>query len=180
MALNSADIKSIKFRLSALLTLLICASIGLFAIYWIISHVLPIYGQMWRRASVIEVPYMAFSLLMTPPVMLACAVASAFAICTGERFAPPSKSAFAKLQTGMLKASVYSLIVIAPLAAIMTTVALNKLDYTGCSQLRKSGSAWQTYWVSHPGFCFVPDSYTENRWPCKNVDGKKFCINMDE
>ncbi|MQG91985.1 hypothetical protein F6X59_04660 [Pseudomonas sp. MN1F] len=123
---------------------------------------------------------MAFGLLMTPPVMLACVVASAFAIYTGERFAPHNKSAFGKLQTAMLKASVYSLIAVAPLAAILTTVALNKLDYTSFPQLRKSGSAWQTYWVSHPGFCFVPDSYTENRWPCKNAEGKQLCINMDE
>ncbi len=180
MTSASSETGSIAFRLRAALTLLICASVGLFAVYWLITHVLPIYGQMWRLASVIEVPYMAFGLLMAPPVMLACVVASAFAICTGERFAPHNKSVFGKFQTAMLKASVYSLIVVAHLAAILTTVALNKLDYTSCPQLRKSGSAWQTYWVSHPGFCFVPDSYTENRWPCKNVEVKKLCINMGE
>lgn len=171
---------SIKFRLLATLTLLICATVGIFSTYWLISHVLPIYGQMWRRASAIEVPYMAFGLLMAPPVMLACTVASGFAICTGKRFEPPKKSALAKFQTGMMKASVYSFIGLAPLSAIFTTVALNALDYTTCPQLRKSGSAWQTYWVNHPGFCFKPDSYIQNRWPCKNIDGKKLCINMDE
>jgi len=180
MTASTLSFETIKFRLLAALTLVICAGVGVFSVYWLITHVLPIYGQLWRQASAIEVPYMAFGLLMAPPVMLACTVASAFAICTGKKFAPPNKSALAKLQTGMLKASVYSLIVVAPLAAILTTVALNKLDYTSCPQLRKSGSAWQTYWVSHPGFCFVPDSYTDNRWPCKHVDGKKLCINMDE
>ncbi|MCU0124928.1 hypothetical protein N8H41_13200 [Pseudomonas vlassakiae] len=180
MTANTLSFESLKFRLLAALTLLICAGVGVFSVYWLIAHVLPIYGQLWRQASAIEVPYMAFGLLMAPPVMLACVIASAFAICTGERFAPPAKSVFGKFQAAMLKASVYSLIVVAPLTAILTTVALNKLDYTSCPQLRKSGSAWQTYWVSHPGFCFVPDSYTENRWPCKNVNGKKMCINMDE
>jgi hypothetical protein len=166
--------------LRAALTFLVCAGVGIFAAYWLFSHIWPIYGKLSQQAFAIEVPYMAFGLLMAPPVMLACTVASAYAIWTGKRFAPPSKSALAKFQAGMLRASVYALIVVAPLAAILTTVALNKLDYTSCPQLRKSGSAWQTYWVSHPGFCFAPDSYTENKWPCKNVDGKKLCINMDE
>lgn len=177
---NNPTFASIKFRLLAALTLLLCATVGVFATYWLITHVLPIYGQMWRRASAIEVPYMAFGLIMAPPVMLACTVASAFAIWTGKRYDPPEKSALAKLQTGLMRASVYSLIGLAPLTAISTTIALNALDYTTCPQLRKSGSAWQTYWVNHPGFCFKPDSYTENRWPCKNIDGKKLCINMDE
>jgi len=180
MTVSTLSFESIKFRLLAALTLLICTGAGLFSIYWLIAHVLPIYGKLWRQASAIEVPYMAFGLLMAPPVMLACTVASAFAICTGKRFAPTSKSGLAQFQTCMLKISVYSLIVVAPLVAIITTVALNTLDYTICPQLRKSGSAWQTYWVSHPGFCFIPDSYTENKWPCKNADGKKLCINMDE
>lgn len=180
MTASALSFESIKFRLLAALTLSICAGVGVFSVYWLIAHVLPVYGQLWRRAPAIEVPYMAFGLIMAPPVMLACIVASAFAICTGKRFSPASKSALAKFQTGMLKASIYSLIVIAPLAAILTTVALNKLDYTNCPQLRKSGSAWQTYWVSHPGFCFAPDSYTENGWPCKNVEGKTLCINMSE
>lgn len=180
MTASTLSFESIKFRLLAALTLAICASIGVFSVYWLIAHVLPVYGQLWRRASAIEVSYMAFGLVMAPPVMLACTVASAFAICTGKKFAPASKSALEKFQTGMLKASVYSLIVVAPLVAILTTVALNKLDYTSCPQLRKSGSTWQTYWVRHPGFCFVPDSYTENGWPCKNAEGKKLCINMSE
>jgi hypothetical protein len=114
MTSTSSDSGSIAFRLRAFLTLLICASIGLFAIYWLITHVLPIYGQMRRLASAIEVPYMAFGLLMAPPVMFACVVASAFAICTGERFAPSAKSVLGKLQNAMLKASVYSLIAVAP------------------------------------------------------------------
>ncbi|MCE0848880.1 MULTISPECIES: hypothetical protein [Pseudomonas] len=180
MTTNPPFFASIKFRLLASLTFLICASVGIFSAYWLIAHVLPIYGQLWRRASAIEVPYMAFGLLMAPPVMLACTVASAFAIWTGKKFAPSSKSGLAQFQTGMMKASVYSLIILAPVAAIITTVALNTLDYTICPQLKKSGSAWQTYWVSHPGFCFTPDSYTENNWPCKRTDGKKLCINMNE
>ena len=69
---------------------------------------LPIYGQIWRQASAIEVPYMAFGLLMAPPVMLACVVASAFALCTGKKFAPPAKSGLAKFETGMMKTSVYA------------------------------------------------------------------------
>jgi len=120
----------------------------MFSTYWLIAHVLPIYGQIWRQASAIEVPYMAFGLLMAPAVMLACVVASAFAICTGKKFAPRARSGFAIFETGMMKASVYALVVIAPLAAIATTLTLNALDYTTCPQLRKSGSAWQTYWVS--------------------------------
>lgn len=180
MTPSKCSTESLKFRLRAALTLLICAVIGVFSTYWLIAHVVPIYGQLWRQASAIEVQYMAFGLLMAPPVMLVCVVASAFAIYTGKRSDPPTKSGLAKFQTGMMKASVYSLIVLAPLAGIITTIALNKLDYTSCPQLRNSGSAWQTYWVSHPGFCFVPDSYTENRWPCKMVDGKKLCLNMDE
>ncbi|MBA6116802.1 MULTISPECIES: hypothetical protein [Pseudomonas] len=119
---------------------------------------------------------MAFGLLMAPPVMLACVIASAFAICTGKKFAPPAKSGLAKFEAGMMKTSVYALVLIAPSAAIATTLTLNALDYTTCPQLRKSGSAWQTYWVSHPGFCFVPDSYTENGWPCKMVDGKNYAL----
>lgn len=149
---------------------------GIFSAYWLIAHVLPIYGQIWRQASAIEVPYMAFGLLMAPPVMLARVIASAFAICTGKKFAPPAKSGLAKFETGMMKTSVYALVLIAPSAAIATTLTLNALDYTTCPQLRKSGSAWQTYWVSHPGFCFVPDSYTENGWPCKMVDGKNYAL----
>ncbi|ANY86664.1 MULTISPECIES: hypothetical protein [Pseudomonas] len=171
---------ALSFRLRAGLTFLICAGVGIFAVYWLIAHVLPIYGQLWRRASAIEVPYLAFGLLMAPPIMLSCSLAAAYAFWTGKKFNPPKKSGLARFETSMIKTSVYVLVLLAPLIAVITTVALNTLNYTSCPQLRKSGSAWQTYWVIHPGFCFKPDSYTENDWPCKQVDGKTLCINMDE
>jgi hypothetical protein len=169
----------LKFKIYALAFFFTSTIMCLFAVYWITAHVLPIYGRLSENAIIIEVQFLAFGLFSVPPAMLFFSVASLSAFITGKRFAPRPKTFLHYFQTMTLYLSLIGLGVITPLASIITTIALNKHDYTSCPQLRKSGSAWQTFWVSHPAFCFKPDSFTEDNWPCKHLNGKRMCLRLN-
>ncbi|MFK3942581.1 hypothetical protein ACI2KC_13015 [Pseudomonas monteilii] len=179
--MSSFDLEKqpLKFKLNAVAACFTSIVMGGFAVYWIATHVLPIYGRLSEHAIAIEVQYVAFGLFAAPPVMLLCLVGSLSAFRTGKRFSPRPKTFPHYFQSTMLYLSITGLIIVTPLASIITTLALKKNDYTSCPQLRKSGSAWQTFWVSHPGFCFKPDSFTEKNWPCKHIKGKQMCLSLD-
>jgi len=179
--MSSFDLEKqpLKFKLNAAFLFFCSIIISGFAIYWIATHVLPIYNHLSEHAIAIEVQYLAFGLFAVPPVMLVCLVGSISAFITGKRFSPRPKTFLAYFQKTMLYLTLIGFIAVAPIASIVTTIALKKNDYTSCSKLRKSGSAWQTFWVSHPAFCFKPDSFTEKNWPCKHLDGKQMCLRID-
>jgi hypothetical protein len=181
LKMSSFDLEKqpLKFKLNAIALFFSSILIGGFAVYWIATHVLPLYGRLSENAIVIEVQYPAFGLFSVPPVMLVCLIGSLSAFITGKRFSPRPRTFLHYFQTTMLYLFLIGLAIITPLASIITTIALNKHDYTSCPQLRKSGSAWQTFWVSHPAFCFKPDSFTEDNWPCKHMNGKKICLSLD-
>lgn len=84
-----------------------------------------------------------------------------------------------KIAERLLKVASITLLVVSPLLAVGTTAALHVMDYQACNKLRISGSGWQVFWVKNDGFCFRPDSYIEDNWPCKDMDGKTYCLRAD-
>lgn len=58
------------FRFGAAVFVFFMTLVGVFSVYWIWEHVLPLYGRIYRSAPVVETPYLAFCLLMVPPAVL--------------------------------------------------------------------------------------------------------------
>ncbi|WP_258195135.1 hypothetical protein [Pseudomonas japonica] len=155
------------------------SAVGICSIYWLWTHIIPIYGRIYRDALVVETPYLAYGLLMVPPVAVLGTVGILSCAFTGRQFNPPNKSFLFRFQTLMLKSSVYTLVYAVPAIAILTTLALLMRDYSPCPKLLISGSAWQLFWVNDDRVCFKPDHYINDNWPCKIVNGKDVCIQVD-
>ncbi len=79
----------------------------------------------------------------------------------------------------MFGASLKMLLYVAPAGAILTTLALLGKGYSPCPRLLISGSAWQLFWVSDERVCFKPDHYINDNWPCKVINGKDVCVQVD-
>jgi len=75
--------------------------------------------------------------------------------------------------------SLKTLLYVVPAVMILTTVALLARGYSPCPKLLISGSAWQLFWVNDDRVCFKPDHYINDNWPCKVIDGKDVCVQVD-
>lgn len=84
----TTEIPTTKIRLIAAALVPTMLLTGVFSIYWLWTNVLPIYGRIYRNAPVIEVPYLAFGLLMAPPAIIITVIGSAIAVWTGKKTAP--------------------------------------------------------------------------------------------
>jgi hypothetical protein len=171
---------SAKFRALALLFAAGSLALGILSGYFIWQDLVPIFGRIYRNAVIVETPYMAFGLLMAPPLSILMTFGSIAAAATGRKFDPPKESPLFKPQSVLLKCSIYILLYVTPTMAIGTTFALKMKDYTPCPKLLISGSAWQLFWVNDEGACFKPDHYINGNWPCKRVEGKEICIQADD
>ena len=80
----TTEIPTTKIRLIAAALVPTMLLTGVFSIYWLWTNVLPIYGRIYRNAPVIEVPYLAFGLLMAPPAIIITVIGSAIAVWTGK------------------------------------------------------------------------------------------------
>lgn len=98
---------------------------------------------------------------------------------TGRKFDPPKGSWLYRLQVLAFWLTVKIAVYVMPATAILTTLTLLATGYTTCSQLRKSSSNWQVFWVNDSRFCFKPDFFNDDKWPCKKVNGKDICLPLD-
>jgi hypothetical protein len=169
----------LKFRLIALVVILSAIALGAFTAYSTWEYILPIYGRIYRNAPIVETPYLAFCLLMAPPITAITFIAACIAAWTGKKFDPPRKSFLYRFQELMIYLSIKTLIYIVPTVAILTTAALLYRDYTPCPKLLISGSAWQLFWVNDENACFKPTRYINDNWPCKMIGNQEVCIQVD-
>jgi hypothetical protein len=173
------QISATKLRLIAAVAVPFMLLVGAFSLYWLWTHILPLYGRLLRNAPVVETPYLAFCLLMAPPVVLICAVGGAIAFWTGKKFDPPTHSSLFRFQNLMIASSIKIILYVVPALMILTTLALLARGYSPCPKLLVSGSAWQLFWVNDDRVCFKPDRYINDNWPCKTINGKDVCIQVD-
>nr|WP_146219671.1 hypothetical protein [Pseudomonas sp. RW407] len=139
---------------------------------------LPNYIRLWRQAPIVETVYPTFFIvsgLAIGPMML---VAGVHTLLYRKPLTSQSPTWF-KIAGHLLGVGIILLLVVGPALAIGTTIALKYMDYRACSQLRVSGSGWQVFWVNNDNYCFKPDSYIEDSWPCRNMDGKTYCLRAD-
>jgi len=168
-----------QLRLLALgfaVALLLAAALTLYS-FW--NHLLPIYGRLYRDAPIVETPFLAFGLLMAPPAIIIGLVAMVFCIWKGTKFDPTPGTKLHAFQGIMFSISIKTLIYVVPTTIILTALVLLMRGYSPCPKLLISGSSWQLFWVNSDAFCFTPDHYINDNWPCKIVDGKDVCIHAD-
>lgn len=169
----------LKLRLLAVGMIATFLLVGAISVYAYIHYLFPLYGRLLRGAPVVETPYLAFGLLMAPPALAILLVGSTICAWTGEKFDPAPGSRLHRFQTLMFGVSLKTLIYVVPAVMVLTTVALLARGYSPCSKLLISGSAWQLFWVNDERVCFKPDHYINDNWPCKVIDGKDVCVQVD-
>ncbi|MEE4142595.1 hypothetical protein [Pseudomonas viridiflava] len=160
---------------SLIMTIILLAA----SLYIIWVSVLPIYGRLWRQAPIVEVQYIVFGVIPAPFIALVGIVTAAVALWTNKIFDPRQGSRaeiFQKTMVAMFFKTAFYVAI--PLLAL-TTVWLMATGYVLCNELRPSGSGWQTFWVNNQNYCFKPDTYIEDHWPCKVKDGKQYCYQAD-
>ncbi|BBH46033.1 hypothetical protein KU43P_25100 [Pseudomonas sp. KU43P] len=175
----SPGLSPLKVRLLALTMIVAFLLVGAMSLYAYIYYLFPLYDRLLRSAPVVETPYLAFGLLMAPPALAILLLGSAFCAWTGKKFDPPPASRLHRFQTLMFGLSLKTLLYVIPAVMILTTVALLARGYSPCSKLLISGSAWQLFWVKDERVCFKPDHYINDNWPCKVIDGKDICVQVD-
>lgn len=173
------DLTPTQLRILALGFAIALIMVGALTLYSFWNLLLPIYGRLYRNAPVVETPFLAFGLLMAPPTILIGLVAMAACIRNGTKFDPSPGSKLYDFQNAMLSASFKTLVYVVPMAITLTTLALFMRGYSPCPKLLISGSAWQLFWVNDEQVCFKPDHYINDNWPCKVIDGKEACIQVD-
>lgn len=170
------ELSPAKTRLGGIGIILIALAIGSITLITYIYYLYPMFDRMYRNAAIVETPYMAFGLLAAPPLVVLTLIIGATCLWTGKKFDPPPRSKLDALQILMLKTGVRTLIFATPTAVLLTTITLHFKGYTTCSKLRISNSNWHVYWVDSERFCFVPDAFTDDNWPCKNVGSRSVCL----
>ena len=173
------EISATKLRLLAAVFVPGMLLIGAFSIYWLWTNIIPIYGRIYRDAPVVEVPYLAFGLLMAPPAVLIAVVGASIAAWNGKKFDPPRSSKLYRFQNLMFSSSIKIILYIVPTLIAATTVTLLARNYSPCPKLLISGSAWQLFWVNDERVCFKPSRYINDNWPCKIIGDKEVCVQVD-
>ncbi|MBP1127121.1 hypothetical protein JOE32_003588 [Pseudomonas sp. PvP025] len=172
-------LSSMTLRLIAALIVLFMSVIGVFSLYWIWEHVIPIYGRIYRGAPIVETPYLAFCLLMAPPAALISVVGASICVWTGKKFDPPKNSFLYRFQSLMIYLSIKTVVYAVPTIMIITTSVLLLRNYSPCPKLLISGSAWQLFWVNDERACFKPTRYINDNWPCKMIGDQEVCFRSD-
>jgi len=167
------------FRLVAFFTCLLTATLGLLSAHWLGNDVLPLFGSIYMNLPIVITPYLGFMLIAMCTVSPILTITSAYACWRAKKFDPPINSRLYRFQYHSYKWTLWSMICIAPALAIMVTLGLWAKGYTPCQQLLISGSAWKVYWVNDARYCFKPDSYTRDGWPCKRMGDKLSCFQID-
>lgn len=175
----SAPVSPNTLRLIAAALFVGILLVAVYSLYVYVHDLLPLYGRLLRNAPVVETPYLAFTLLMAPPAVAILLLGCAHSIRTGRKFDPPVGSRLHRFQTRMFSWSVKALIYVVPAVMLATTLTLFAKGYSPCSKLLISGSAWQLFWVNDERVCFKPDHYVNDNWPCKLVEGKSVCVQVD-
>lgn len=175
----SPGLSPLKIRLLAVGMIAAMLLVGAISVYAYLNYLFPLYGRLLRGAPVVETPYLAFGLLMAPPALAILLVGSAICAWTGKKFDPPPASRLHRFQTQMFGLSLKTLLYVVPAVMILTTAALLARGYSPCPKLLISGSAWQLFWVNDDRVCFKPDHYINDNWPCKVINGKDVCIQVD-
>lgn len=176
---HSPETLSFKARLAV--TALIPATLFLIflSLYFISIFLIPLYERLYRGAAVIETPYIIFALIGALPIFALGTVAVIIAASTGRKFNPEKGSRLFKFQHLMFAAAIKTLLYLVPAAIIITTLLLLARGYWPCGKLYIPDSFRQLYWVNDERVCFKPDHYINDNWPCKIVNGKDVCIQVD-
>lgn len=132
-----------------------------------------------RGAPVIETPLSAIIMLPMLLISILAIPAISIAAWTGKQFNPKEGSFLDTFQNVMLKATVYSCLSIIPGVIILSTLFSSYSDYFHCPELRKPGTRGPSLWVNNENLCFKPDHYINHNWPCKKIDDKELCIQLD-
>lgn len=167
------------FRLVTLLFGLSVVTLGFLSVYWLGNDVFPLFGRIFRNAPIVETPYLGFMLIAMCTVTPILVITSAYACWHAKKFDPPSNTRLFRFQHNSYKLTLWSMVYLAPALAILVTLTLWMRGYIPCQKLLISGSAWQVYWVNDNRYCFKPDSYSNEKWPCKHVGNKNICIQVD-
>ncbi|RMV26972.1 hypothetical protein ALP12_200008 [Pseudomonas savastanoi pv. phaseolicola] len=149
------------------------------SVYITLDGVAPIYGRLWRGAPIIEVQYIAYALLAAPFIAILMGYAAIAAFAKQKVFSPEPGTRTAEFQSLMFRLFLRTFLYVSLPLPILTTLWLVWTGYSLCNDLRPSGSGWQTFWVNNQDACFKPDSYINDHWPCKVVDGQKMCLQAD-
>lgn len=169
----------ILFRLTAIGLMLSMLAMGALAVYALWTDIVPLYGRIYRNAPVVETPLKAFFMIAFIPLGPCLIVASLIAAWTGRKFDPPKTSWLHGFQLRSLQLTVVLMVIVASTMIALTTATLSAKDYWSCPKLRISGSGWQMFWVNDERVCFKPDHYINDNWPCKAIDGRDVCVQVD-
>ncbi|WDY60284.1 hypothetical protein [Pseudomonas sp. PSKL.D1] len=170
---------ALLFRLVAFTTGLATLALGLLSAYWLVSDVLPLFGNLLNNAPIVVTPYLGFMLIAMCTVTPIIVITSAHACWHAQKFDPPPRSRLFRFQHTSYKLTLWSMICIAPALAVLVTLGLWAKGYTPCQKLLISGSAWKVYWVNNPQYCFKPDLYNDHDQPCKRVGDRILCMQAD-
>lgn len=135
------------------------------------------YGALKRDAPVIKEPYTAFVMLIILPMLILLIPAMSIAAWTGKKFDPSQGSFLYTLQIFALKATIYGMASILPTTIALTIIFSSISDYSRCPELTH-GKRGTSLWVNDECFCFKPDYHINRNWPCKTINGKEVCIEI--
>jgi len=143
-----------------------------------LNMLLPLYIRLWRKAPIVETVYPAFGVPAGIVMGIVLSLSGLYVLIFRRPLTSQSPTWLGIVER-LFKVGMLLLVLLGPLLAIGTTFTLKTMDYETCSQLRISGSGWQVFWVNNENYCFRPDRYIKDNWPCKNTDGKTYCFRAD-
>ena len=170
-----------RYKLRLIVAPLIPGTLYMFAAasYFLWTDLRPVYTRLYRSAPVVEVPFLAFGLLPILPLSIFLITVAVVSAWTGRTFDPARDSPLYIFQNFMLSISVKTFSYLVPIAIISSFIALLSGGYAICTELAISGAKRKLFWVNDERVCFKPDHYINDNWPCKIVNGKDVCIQVD-
>lgn len=173
------EIPAYKLRLAVAPLILGSLYMLVMSPYFLWTDLSPLYTRLYRGAPVVEAPPLAFGLIPSLPLSVYLIVATTVAAWTGRKFDPTRNSNLWLFQKIILAILVKTITHLMPAVLTLTVVALIAGGYTTCSELAISSAQRKLFFVNDQRVCFKPDHYINDNWPCKTVNGKDICIQVD-
>lgn len=171
------EIDLAKFRVIAAIVIPGMAFVAGLVVYQAWTEFYIFYNALKQNAPVINWSFTAFVMLIIVPMLVLMVPAMSMAAWTGDKFNPNQGSFLYALQVFAIKATLYGMISIFPISIISTIIFSLYSGYSHCPELTRRNSG-MSLWVNDECFCFKPDYYINRNWPCKNINGKEVCIEI--